>query len=102
MPADPRSLSSAAPERVFLSLLPPARSERVLALVVVAVSVVAFLAAAPFAQVPLAPVAGFIPIYQSALAINDLITAALLFGQFSILRSRARSWRSPAATCSRR
>ena len=31
----------------------------------------------------------FIPVYQSALAINDLVTATLLFTQFSILRSRA-------------
>src|SRR6202043_1280557 len=30
-----------------------------------------------------------IPSYESALAINDLITAVLLFAQFSILRSRA-------------
>ncbi len=31
----------------------------------------------------------FIPIYQSALVVCDLITAVLLFGQFSFLRSRA-------------
>jgi hypothetical protein len=33
--------------------------------------------------------AGFIPIYESWLVIIDAITAVLLFGQFSILRSRA-------------
>src|SRR5438045_892278 len=74
---------------VFLSLLPPGRRDQALALGVVLASAVAFLAAAPFAKTPLQPVAAFIPIYQSALAINDLITAVLLFGQFSILRSRA-------------
>ena len=31
----------------------------------------------------------FVASYQSALAINDLITAILLFSQFTILRSRA-------------
>ncbi len=48
-----------------------------------------FLAAVPFAKLPLAPVWAFIPIYESALVVNDLITAVLLFGQFSFLRSRA-------------
>ena len=47
------------------------------------VSAAIFLAALPFAKVPLAPVGAFIPIYESALVINDLITAGLLFGQFS-------------------
>ena len=75
--------------RIFLSTLPAGRSERRLALVVVLASVVVFLAAAPFAKLPLAQIGAFIPIYESALVINDLITAVLLFGQFNILRSRA-------------
>jgi hypothetical protein len=57
--------------------------------VVAVVSIAIFVALAPFAKVALAPVPGFIPAYQSALAINDLITAVLLFGQFDIVRSRA-------------
>jgi signal transduction histidine kinase len=75
--------------RVFLSTLPAGPRERRRALAVVLASVVIFLAAAPFATLPLAPVPAFIPIYESALVINDLITAVLLFGQFSFLRSRA-------------
>ncbi len=74
--------------RVFLSTLPAGRRERRLALAVVLVSVAIFLAAVPFAKKPLGQVWAFIPIYESALVINDLITAVLLFGQFSILRSR--------------
>jgi signal transduction histidine kinase/CheY-like chemotaxis protein len=74
---------------VFLSTLPAGRGERRLALAVVLISVVIFLTASPFAKVPLAPVGAFIPIYESALVINDLITAVLLFGQFRFLRSRA-------------
>ncbi|WP_225706885.1 MASE4 domain-containing protein [Bradyrhizobium cenepequi] len=38
---------------------------------------------------PLTPVPAFVASYQSALAINDLITAVLLFSQFAILRWRA-------------
>jgi signal transduction histidine kinase len=60
-----------------------------LALGVVLVSAVIFLAMAPFAKMPLAQVPAFIPIYESALVICDLITAVLLFGQFGFLRSRA-------------
>ena len=75
--------------RIFLSTLPAERGERRLAFAVVLVSAAIFLTAVPFAKVPLAPVGAFIPIYQSTLAINDLITAVLLFGQFSFLRSRA-------------
>jgi signal transduction histidine kinase len=75
--------------RVFLSTLPAERNERRLALGVVLISVAIFLCAVPFAKVPLTPIMAFIPIYQSALAINDLITAVLLFGQFAFLRSRA-------------
>jgi PAS domain S-box-containing protein len=38
---------------------------------------------------PLTPVPAFVASYQSALAINDVITAVLLFSQFAISRSRA-------------
>jgi two-component system sensor histidine kinase/response regulator len=74
--------------RGFLSALPPGRGEHRLALAVVLVSSVIFLALAPFARVPLARMWAFIPIYQSALVVNDVVTAVLLFGQYSFLRSR--------------
>jgi signal transduction histidine kinase len=74
---------------VLLSTLPAGARPSRLALGVVVVSAVFFTIAVPFARRPLTPVAAFIPIYESALVINDLITAALLFGQFSILRSPA-------------
>src|SRR5690348_2427754 len=75
--------------QVFLSTLRPERRERRLAITVVLVSAALFVAVAPFAQVQLPLMPAFIPIYQSAILINDLITAVLLIGQFSILRSRA-------------
>jgi signal transduction histidine kinase len=75
--------------RAFLSTLPAPRGQRRLALIVVLISLALFLAAAPFAKLPLAPLPAFLPIYQSSLVICDLITAVLLFGQFRVLRSRA-------------
>ncbi|THF62578.1 response regulator [Pseudothauera rhizosphaerae] len=73
----------------FLATLRPGRGQRRLAAATVAVSFVLFVAAVPFARVQLPQVWAFIPVYQSALVINDLITAVLLYGQFRILRSRA-------------
>src|SRR5712691_5564193 len=75
--------------RAFLSTLPAPRGQRRLALAVVLISLAVFLAAAPFAKLPLTPLPAFLPTYQSALVICDLITAVLLFGQFRVLRSRA-------------
>src|SRR5713226_3446603 len=74
---------------VSLSTLPAGPRERRVAWAVVIVSALAFVAAVPFVRLPLAKIASFIPSYESALAINDLITAVLLFGAFTRLRSRA-------------
>jgi PAS domain S-box-containing protein len=59
------------------------------ALAAFATSCVIFAAVAPFASVQLPAVWAFVPSYQSALAINDLITAVLLFAQFPTIRARA-------------
>ena len=74
---------------IFLSTMPATRGHRMSALAVVGVSAVLFACAVPFAGVPLTPMPAFVASYQSALAINDLITAVLLFSQFAISRSRA-------------
>ena len=74
---------------IFLSTMPATRRDRTAALAVVGVSAVLFACSVPFAGTPLAPVPAFVASYQSALAINDLLTAVLLFSQFAILRSRA-------------
>src|SRR5439155_2123808 len=63
--------------------------ERRRALAALIVSLLVFAALAPFAQVQLAPVPAFIPIYESALVILDLMTAVLLFGQYRIARTDA-------------
>ena len=74
---------------VFLSTLPATRGERNAALWVVGISAILFALAVPYAGMPLTPVPAFVASYQSALAINDIITAVLLFSQFAVLRSRA-------------
>ena len=76
-------------QEVFVSSAPAGNSDRRLALSIVIISILIFVVLAPFARHPLPKAWAFIPIYESALAINDFVTAVLLFGQFNILRSRA-------------
>src|ERR1700761_8977431 len=73
----------------FLSTMPAGHRQRRLALIVVVAAATMFLIGLPFARVQLPVVLAFIPIYGSWLVLLDLITAVLLFGQYSILRSRA-------------
>jgi signal transduction histidine kinase/CheY-like chemotaxis protein len=75
--------------QVFLSTLPPGPTERRLAMATVALSAAIFAVLVPFAKVQLPPLWPFVPIYQSSLAVNDLITAVLLLGQYRLLRLRA-------------
>ncbi|MBU6462832.1 MAG: PAS domain S-box protein [Bradyrhizobium sp.] len=74
---------------IFLSTMPATRRDSGIALAVVGISAILFACIVPFAGMPLAPVPAFVASYQSALAINDLITAVLLFSQFAVLRSWA-------------
>jgi two-component system, sensor histidine kinase and response regulator len=63
---------------------PPLMRRRALWLVLA--SALLFAAAVPFAKLPLLPLPGFIPVYQSALIVGDLVTAMLLFGQHRVQR----------------
>ena len=74
-----------AERSVFLSSLPASEQECRFAGRVALVSFGAFLLCAPFAQVKLPEVWAFIPSYQGAFLVIDLITAILLFAQFAIL-----------------
>src|SRR5512147_610810 len=74
---------------VFLSTESATKAQRRLALGAVIASAAIFAALAPFAKLRLPEVAAFLPAYQAALVVNDLLTAALLLGQFAILRWRA-------------
>lgn len=88
------TLPSSAPQDgagerdAFISTAPASLGSRQIAIGIAAVSVAVFVLAIPFVRVPLAKVPAFIPAYQSALAIMDFITAALLLAQFNRLRSK--------------
>lgn len=75
--------------QVFLSTLRPDPRDKQVAFAVVLLSAAFFIAAVPFAKMQLAKVWPFIPIYESALIISDWLTAALLIGQYKILRARS-------------
>ena len=72
-----------------LSTLPVNTNEHRLATKVLVVSAQVFLALAPFAKVQLAPVWGFIPVYESWLVFNDFVTAVLLYNQFRSFKTRS-------------
>ena len=74
---------------VFLSMVPPSDREVKLARVITLASLAICLLVAPFAGIKLAEIWAFIPIYQSAVIVTDVVTAILLFAQFAILGSAA-------------
>ena len=75
--------------KVMLATLPPTVGQRRLAVAVVAVLSGVFGIVIPLAPVNLQRVDSFIPALLGVFCVNDLITSALLFSQFSIGRSRA-------------
>src|SRR4051794_18676541 len=77
---------------VLLSTSTATPRDQYTALAAVAISAVLFAAAAPFAKVQLPAAPAFVASYESALGLNDLITAFLLFSQFVLLRTRALLW----------
>jgi signal transduction histidine kinase len=86
-----KSGATIAEERGFiLSSLEPSRAQRRLALAVALALLVAFLLVeGPLSRMQLPRIEPFVPIYATAMFVNDSLTAVLLFAQFSILRSRA-------------
>src|SRR5262249_42148502 len=72
-----RMVAPAASEKLspaFVSTVPAGPGERRLALATAVASGVVFVVVVPFATIPLAPLWPFIPMYQSALIVNDGIT----------------------------
>ncbi len=61
--------------------------QRRIAMAIGIATLVIFLAAVPFVRTPLTPMPAFIPAYQTALFVIDLITAVLLTDQFLRVRS---------------
>src|ERR1051325_9292515 len=82
-----RALPLASQSRAFITTLPAAPGDQRRAAAVVGVSAALFVALLPFAKQQLPQVWVFIPAYQSALVVCDLVTAALLLGQVRFSRS---------------
>src|ERR1700738_3059406 len=77
-------------QHFILASLSAGRAQRRLALAIVLVLLVPFfIVAGPFSTTQAWRIDAFVPAYATAMFVNDLITAVLLFAQFSILRSRA-------------
>ena len=69
---------------VVIANMPASAAERRVAFALIIFLLVVFMVAAPFAGVPLRRVDAFIPVLQSVLCIAELITAILVFAQYSI------------------
>ena len=68
----------------------PSRMQRRIALrFLPAILLAAFFISRPFAGVQLRPVEPFVTFYATAMFLNGLLTAVILFAQFSALRVRA-------------
>jgi hypothetical protein len=73
---------------LFLATLTPTSGQRRSAVAVVVALLILFGVAAPLAAVQLPRSPAFVAFQQGILCVSDLITAALLFSQFSFIRSR--------------
>jgi len=69
----------------LLATLPPTAGQRRLAYTVAIILLVVFVLGALFKDIQLPRVDAFIPILQTAILFNDVITAALLYSQFIIV-----------------
>ena len=72
-----------------IATLPPTLRHRRLAFAVVVVTLAAYGAVLPFSGTPLPRIDSFIPTVMAIAFVTDLVTAVLLFGQFSATGSRA-------------
>src|SRR5262245_60606900 len=84
------AIDEASDESKFLlTTIQPTRGQQQLAVAVAAVLLFAFCVTVPFTRIHLPPLDAFIPTLLGIFFVNDLITAVLLFSQFSIGRSHA-------------
>ena len=72
-----------------VATLPPTPRQRRLAFAVVVVTLAAYAAVLPFSGTPLPRIDNFVPTVMAIVFVTDLVTAVLLFGQFSATGSRA-------------
>lgn len=77
-------------QHFILSSLSPSPAQKRLALAILLALLAAFLVTEGLlSTIQLGRIEAFVPAYATAMFVSDLITAVLLFAQFSILRSRA-------------
>ena len=74
---------------VVIASVPASKQERMIAFGLIAFVWLAFAMVVPFAHLPLARIDAFVPVLQTVMCIVDLITAVLLFAQYSIVPKRA-------------
>jgi hypothetical protein len=74
---------------IVIATMPATEGQRAVAVGVIILLVVAAAVIAPFAGIQLPQVNAFIPVLQTVVSVVDLITATLLFAQFSIQPQRA-------------
>jgi signal transduction histidine kinase len=69
---------------VVIASMPASAAERRVAFAVIVFLLFIFGMVAPFARVPLSPVYAFVPVIQTVVCVAELVTAILLFAQYSI------------------
>jgi signal transduction histidine kinase len=74
---------------LVIATMPATDRQRAIAVGVVIVLIVAASVMAPFASIQVGRIDAFIPVLQTVVSVVDLITATLLFAQFSIQPQRA-------------
>ena len=82
-------MAEALYRKMVLSAVPADAADKRLALCAALASLAIFLAVAPVAGRPLPPVPVLVLVFQSALIVNDLVTAVLLLGQLRVAQTRA-------------
>jgi signal transduction histidine kinase len=76
-------------EGAFLSRAAVGSRELRVCLALIGISAVVFVICVPYVRMSVQPSPAFVAVYNSVSILNDLTTSVILFGQFSILRSRA-------------
>ncbi|SHH14401.1 MASE4 domain-containing protein [Bradyrhizobium erythrophlei] len=74
---------------LVIATMPATKRQRAIAVGIVILLIVAAAVIAPFASMQVAQVDAFIPVLQTVVSVFDLVTATLLFAQFSIQPQRA-------------
>ena len=77
------------PKAQVLANIPPTTGQRRTARILVVALLIILAATWPFATLKLPAIDAFVPSLAAALFVSDCVTAALLFGQFTILRQWA-------------